>query len=89
MKEKYILTIDEIKICVRSDESAERIEEVEETVNRSLRAIHASAKNCSKVEAALISALDFCSEAIEYREKYEKALAEIESLRRSIEILKK
>lgn len=88
MKEKYILTVDEIKICVRSDESAEKIEEVEDTVNRRLRAIHASAKNCSKVEAALICALDFCSENMEYRKKYEAALAEIESLKRSLEILK-
>ncbi len=89
MKEKYILEIDEIKICVRTDEPKEKIEEIEGTLNRSIRAIHASSRTCQKVEAAIISALDFCSENIELKKKIEMLEAENKSLTRSLELLKR
>jgi cell division protein ZapA (FtsZ GTPase activity inhibitor) len=81
LKEKRFITIDGINMCVRTDESEERLREVVDRVNRSMRAIHSNSKNCSKVEAALICALDYCSEAVRYRAEYEALLRELNELR--------
>lgn len=81
VKEKRIITIDGIDLCVRTDESDEMLAEVTDRLNRSMRAIHTSAKNCSRVEAALICALDYCSESIKCRAEYEALLRELKELR--------
>ncbi len=89
MKEKYILTIDDIKICVRSDETQEQIEEIADTLNRSIRAIHASSRTCQKVEAAIVAALDIASENVSLKRKIAELEAENTSLCRSLELLKR
>lgn len=81
VKEKRIITIDGIDLCVRTDESDAMLDEITDRINRSMRAIHTSARNCSKVEAALICALDYCSEAIRYRNEYEALLRQVNELR--------
>ena len=81
VKEKRIITIDGIDLCVRTDESAEMLREDSDRLNRSMRAIHTTAKNCSRVEAALICALDYCSDAIKCRKEYEALLREVNELR--------
>lgn len=81
VKEKRIINIDGINICVRTDESDEMLSEVSDRLNRSMRSIHAHSRNCSRVEAALICALDYCSEAIKCRAEYEALLKELNELR--------
>ena len=87
MKSKYTLTIDGIRICVSSDESAEQAEEIANVLNRRIRAIHASSPTCSKTEAALVCALDCLSEAREWKAKCEAAESELSSIRRTLDIL--
>ena len=81
VKEKRIITIDGIDLCVRTDESDEVLTEAVDRLNRNMRAIHSKAKNCSRVEAALICALDFCSDAVKCRAEYEALLSELRELR--------
>ena len=88
MKNKYTLNIDGISLCVKTDESEESVMEVSGMLSRRIRSIHTSSPSCSKTEAALICALECCSDYKKVIEERDRALREIESLRRTIEILK-
>lgn len=87
MKSKYTLTIDGIKICVSSDDSADQVREIESVLNRKIRAIHSSSPTCSKTEAALVCALDCLSETKEWKEKCESAENELAAIRRALDLL--
>lgn len=88
MNNKYTLNIDGISLCVRTDESEASVNEVANMLSRRIRAIHTSSPNCSRTEAALICALECCSDYKKALDERDSALREIESLKRSIEILK-
>ena len=64
MKQKYTITVADIEMNVVSDESAEAVEALVGIVDRKMREIEGASKNCSKSEAALLCALDYCSERI-------------------------
>ena len=88
MNNKYTLNIDGISLCVRTDESEASVSEVANMLSRRIRAIHTASPNCSRTEAALICALECCSDYKKVLDERDSALHEIESLRRTIEILK-
>ena len=88
MNNKYTLSIDGISLCVRTDESEAAVNEIANMLSRRIRAIHTSSPNCSKTEAALICALECCSDYKKVLDERDAAMREIESLRRSLEILK-
>ena len=88
MNNKYTLNIDGISLCVRTDESEASVSEVANMLSRRIRAIHTATPNCSRTEAALICALECCSDYKKVLDERDSALHEIESLRRTIEILK-
>ncbi|MBE6669012.1 MAG: cell division protein ZapA [Ruminococcaceae bacterium] len=88
MNNKYTLNIDGISLCVRTDESEASVSEVANMLSRRIRAIHTASPNCSRTEAALICALECCSDYKKVLDERDSALREIESLRRTIEILK-
>ncbi len=88
MNNKYALNIDGINIYVRSDESEARANEIANMLSRRIRAIHTSSPNCSKTEAALICALECCSDYMRILEERDEANREIESLKRTIALLK-
>ena len=102
MKQKYTITVADIEMNVISDESAEAVEALVGIVDRKMREISLMSKRCSKSEAALLCALDYCSEKIKVQRKL-KALesklalteaavedleAENEALRRELELIK-
>ncbi len=102
MKQKYTITVADIEMNVVSDESAEAVEALVGIVDRKMREISLMSKRCSKSEAALLCALDYCSDRIKAQRRL-KALesklamteaavdeleAENEELRRELELLR-
>ena len=102
MKQKYTITIANIEMNVVTDESPEAVEALVGIVDRKMREIALMSRNCSKAEAALLCALDYCSDKVKAQRKL-KALeskiamteaavdeleAENEQLRRELETYK-
>ncbi len=99
MKQKYTITIADVPMNVVAEESPEAVEALVRLVDRKMREI---GNACPKTEAALLCALDYCSERIKSQRKVksletklamtESALEELEeeneALRREIESLK-
>ena len=102
MKQKYTITVADIEMNVVSDESAEAVEALVGIVDRKMREIAMMSKRVSKSEAALLCALDYCSDKIKAQRRLkaleskltltEAALedleAENEALRRELELLR-
>jgi cell division protein ZapA (FtsZ GTPase activity inhibitor) len=102
MKQKYTITIANIEMNVVTDESPEVVEALVGIVDRKMREIALVSRNCPKAEAALLCALDYCSDKVKAQRKL-KALeskiamteaavdeleAENEQLRRELETFK-
>lgn len=64
MRQRYTITISDVEMNVISEESPEAVEALVALVDRKMREICAASKRCSKTEAALLCALDYCSERI-------------------------
>ena len=102
MKQKYRITIADVEMNVISDESPEAVEALVGLVNRKMNDIMGPSKQCPKSEAALLCALNYCSERIKSQRKLkamenklayteaalEEAEAEAEALRQELETLK-
>ncbi len=80
MKQKYTLTVADTEINVITDEPLEEIETVVGIVDRHLREIHLRSRSCSRTEATLLVALDYCSEKLKLRKKLKAADIEINRL---------
>lgn len=69
MRQKYTITVADIQMNVISEESPEAVEALVGLVDRKVREICAASRSCSKSEAALLCALDYCSERIKIQRK--------------------
>ena len=69
MKQKYTITIADVEMNVVSDESPEAVEALVGLVDRKMREICDASRRCSKTEAALLCALDYCAERIKTQRK--------------------
>lgn len=99
MKQKYTITVADVPMNVISEESPEAVEALVNLVDRKIREI---GNTCPKTEAALLCALDYCSERIKAQRKVksletrlattelalEDAERENEELRAELEMLK-
>lgn len=102
MKQKYTITIAGVSMNVITDESPEAVDSLVRLVDRKVLEITGGGMQCPKVEAALLCALDYCSERIKAQRKVKAmetrlAAAELaaeelelenETLRREIDDLK-
>ena len=102
MKQKYTITIADVQMNVISDESPEAVEALVGLVDRKMREITGGSSRFPKSEAALLCALDYCSDRIKSQRKVkaletklaytETALEELEleneQLKKDIEALK-
>ena len=101
MRQKYTITVADIEMNVISDESPEAVEALVGLVDRKMREICEKSRSCSKSEAALLCALDYCSERIKLQRKLksletklamteatlEEVLAENEEMRKELDAL--
>ncbi len=69
MKQKYTIRVADIEMNVITEESPEAVEALVAIVDRKMREIESSSKHCTKSEAALLCALDSCSERIKAQRK--------------------
>lgn len=72
MKQKYTLLIADMEINVITDQPQESVEYIVGILDRKMREIILKSKRCSKNEAALLCALDFCAEKLQIKEKTEE-----------------
>ena len=75
MKEKHLLEIAGLPITIVSDEDKLHIEEIAAVLDERIRDLTVRNKRCSKIDAALLCALDYCSEA----KKNEKKIRNLEA----------
>ena len=84
MRQKYTITIADVSLNVVCEESPEAVEALVGMVDRHMREINSKSNRCSKTEAALLCALDYCADKVKIQRKTKK----LESLvaQQSIEI---
>ena len=66
MKQKYTITVAGVQMNVIAEESAETVEALVGMVDRKMKEI---GNRCPKAEAALLCALDYCSDKIKVQRK--------------------
>ena len=72
MKQKYTITISGVSLNVVCEESPEAVEALVGIVDRHMREITSKSNRCSKTEAALLCALDYCADKIRIQKKLKK-----------------
>lgn len=69
MKQKFTITIADTEMNVITEESPEFVDEIVGILDRKIREINTASRRCSKNEAALLCALDYCSDKIKMQKK--------------------
>ena len=77
MKQKYTITIADVEMNVITDETQDAVDTMVGMVDRKMREIRRSSTLCSKSEAALLCALDYCSEKITLQRQIKAIEAEV------------
>lgn len=76
MKQKYSLNIADIQLDVVADAAPAEVEKIAGMLDRKMREIYLHSRSCTKNEAALLCALEFCADRLTGQER----LAELEEL---------
>ncbi len=89
MKQRYTLTIADMELNVVSDDSPETVESLVGSVDRKMREILTTSRRCTKSEAALLCALDYCSDKVQALRKVKQQEALIDAKNTEITALSK
>lgn len=87
MKQKYTIRIADIEMNVITDESPEAVEALVAVVDRKMREIQGASRNCSKSEAALLCALDSCSDRIKAQRRIKALESKLQLAETTVEEL--
>ena len=79
MKQKYTLTIADMEVNVITDENEDSVNYIVGMLDRKMREIILKSRRCSKNEAALLCALDFCADKVKTKEMLEELESDLES----------
>lgn len=85
MKQKYTLTIADMQINVVTEAPKESIDRIVGILDRKVRDILLKSKRCSRNEAALLCALDFCADKMQIKESLDELESEAEGLRADLQ----
>ena len=80
MKKKYTLSIADMEINVITDEPQESVEYIVGVLDRKMREVLLKGKRCTKNEAAVLCALEFCADKIKQKEQIEELEGEMGDL---------
>ncbi len=69
MKQKYTLNIADIQLNVVADSDTESVDKIAGILDRKMREFYLHSKNCTKNEAALLCALEFCADRIDLQNR--------------------
>ena len=72
MKQKYTLVISDVELNVVTEASKEAVEKIVGILDRKMRDINLKSYRCTKNQAALLCALEYCSEKLELQERNEE-----------------
>ena len=85
MKKKYTLSIADMEINVITEASEESVEYLVGVLDRKIREIALKSKKCTKSEAAVLCALDFCADKVELKNRVEALEDELEETKDDLE----
>ncbi len=88
MKQKYIVTIAGMTFNVVSEEDENFTNEVARTVNMKINNLVLTTTNCTKMKAAALCALDYCSETKKLEAENKKLNDKIKRLERELALAK-
>lgn len=72
MKKKYTLVISDVEMNVVTDAPWESVEKIVGILDRKMRDINLKSYRCTKNQAALLCALEYCSEKLELQDRNEE-----------------
>jgi cell division protein ZapA (FtsZ GTPase activity inhibitor) len=87
MKQKYTLTIADMEVNVVTDESEEAVEYIVGMLDRKMREILLKSRRCTKNEAALLCALDFCADKVKTKELLDELESDLDAAESELKIV--
>ncbi len=75
--EKYDIEVAGIAMTVKTDENEDFVKYVVAELDERIRTMTQKNLNCSKTEAAILSALDYCCEKIRFEKKIKNLEAQV------------
>ena len=88
MKSRYTSTLADMEMNVLTEESESSVNELVTTIDRRIREINTRSRHCSKTEAALLCALDYCADKFRAQRRVKTLEAELTFAAANIERLK-
>ncbi len=89
MKEKVYVEIAGIKLGIVTEEGVSYVEKIASTVEEQITAMIKAQRNCSLVEAALFSAMSYCSKGEEDAKKVKNLETQVALYQANVNRLKK